>query len=78
MKFKSGFFDGWMLALLVAVLISGFTVFVLSKSQGFPYSSLLISGVAVFWCSFIVVMLFMELVVLKEAKKILQIGRAHV
>lgn len=73
MKVKSGFFDGWMLALLVASLIAGFTVFVLSKSQGFPYGSLLISGVTVFWCSFIVVMLFMELVVLREAKKIIRL-----
>jgi len=73
MKVKSGFFDGWMLALLVAVLISVFSVFVLSKSQGFPYSSLLISGVAVFWCSFVVLMLFMEFVVLKEAKKIIRL-----
>jgi len=75
MKFRSGFFDGWMLALLVAVAISASTVFILSKSSGFPYSSLLASGVTVFWCSFIIVMLFMELVVLKEAKKIIQLTR---
>ncbi|MFM9076008.1 MAG: sensor histidine kinase [Bacteroidota bacterium] len=73
MKGKSGFFVGWMLSLMVASLIAGFTVFVLSKSQGFPYGSLLISGVTVFWCSFIVVMLFMELVVLREAKKIIRL-----
>lgn len=75
MKFRSGFFDGWLLALLVAVTISGSTVFILSKSSGFPYSSLLASGVTVFWSSFIIVMLFMELVVLKEAKKILLLTR---
>lgn len=75
MKFRSGFFDGWLLALLVALTISGTTIFILSKSSGFPYSSLLASGVTVFWSSFIIVMLFMELVVLKEAKKILHLTR---
>lgn len=75
MKFRSGFFDGWLLALLVALTISASTVFILSKSSGFPYSSLLASGVTVFWSSFIIVMLFMELVVLKEAKKILHLTR---
>lgn len=75
MKFRSGFFDGWLLALLVAVTIAGSTVFILSKSIGFPYSSLLASGVTVFWCSFVIVMLFMELVVLREAKKVLQLTR---
>jgi len=75
MKFRAGFFDGWLLALLVAVTISGSTVFILSKSSGFPYSSLLASGVTVFWCSFVIVMLFMEFIVLKEAKKIIQLTR---
>jgi len=73
MRFKSGFFDGWLLALFVAVLVSLSTIFILSKTHDFSREALLPAGVTVFWSSFVVVMIFMELVVMREAKKIIQL-----
>jgi two-component system phosphate regulon sensor histidine kinase PhoR len=75
MKFKAGFFDGWLLALFVAVLISGITVFILSKTHSFAVVDILPAGVTVFWSSFLIVLAFLELVVLREAKRIIQLTR---
>lgn len=75
MKFKAGFFDGWLLALFVAVLISGLTIFILSKTHGYSGADILPAGVTVFWSSFLIVLAFLELVVLREAKRIIQLTR---
>lgn len=75
MKFRTGFFDGWLLSLLVAVLIAGCTLLIMSNARGFDRGDQIFAGVTVFWSSFLVVMLFMELVVVREARRIIQLTR---
>ena len=75
MKFRTGFFDGWLLAMLVALLISGISIFILSRSEDTDQGSLLFAGVTVFWSSFLTLLLFMEMVVIREARRIIQLTR---
>lgn len=77
MKFRTGFFDGWLLAMLVAALIAGPTLFILSRSATFDHAEMLFAGVTVFWSAFLVVLLFMELVVVREARRIIQLTRSR-
>ena len=73
MKFKPGFFDGWLLALLVSVCITLFAILLLYKAHGMARAVLLPVGVIVFWVTFLIVFVFLELVVLREAKRIYKI-----
>lgn len=75
MRFKTGFFDGWLLSMLVALLISGTTVLILSRSADTDPSGVLFAGVTVFWSAFLIVLLFMELVVIRQARRIIQLTR---
>ncbi len=73
MKFKPGFFDGWLLALMVSVCITLVTILLLYNVHGLDRPVLLPVGVIVFWVAFIMVFAFLELVVLREAKRIFKI-----
>jgi two-component system, OmpR family, phosphate regulon sensor histidine kinase PhoR len=73
MKYKPGFFDGWLLALLVSVAITTITILLLYRAHDLDRAVLVPVGVVVFWVAFLVVFAFMELVVLRETKRIYKI-----
>jgi len=73
MKYKPGFFDGWLLSLMVSVCITILTLFLLYNAHGLERNVLLPVGVIVFWVTFLMVFAFLELVVLREAKRIYKI-----
>jgi two-component system phosphate regulon sensor histidine kinase PhoR len=70
MKFRPGFFDGWILSMFVSVCITGGCVYLLSLADAFDRSRLVSVGVVIFWVAFLVVHGFFQLVVLREAKRI--------
>jgi two-component system phosphate regulon sensor histidine kinase PhoR len=78
MKYKPGFFDGWLLALLVSVCITLLSLTLLYKAHNFDRAALLTVGVIVFWVAFLTVFIFLELVVLREAKRIYKITQKKI
>jgi two-component system phosphate regulon sensor histidine kinase PhoR len=73
MKYKPGFFDGWLLALLVSVCITLLTIVLLYNVHGLERNVLIPVGVIVFWVAFLSVFAFLEIVVLRETKRIYKI-----
>ena len=73
MKYKPGFFDGWLMALLVAISITILVTLLLNGANHLERTVLVPVGVATFWISFLVIWGFLELVVLREAKRIYKI-----
>ena len=73
MKFKPGFFDGWLLALFVSVCITLLSILLLYNAHDMDRKVLLPVGVIIFWVAFLTVFAFLELVVLREAKRIYKI-----
>ncbi|MBX7125016.1 MAG: two-component sensor histidine kinase [Cyclobacteriaceae bacterium] len=70
MKFKAGFFDGWLLALFVSSCITVASLFLLSRANNLPHEVLLPVGVIVFWVGFLLIFFFLEFVVFREAQRI--------
>ena len=73
MKYKPGFFDGWLLALLVSVCITLLSIVLLYNVHGLERNVLIPVGVIIFWVAFLSVFAFLELVVLRETKRIYKI-----
>ena len=61
MKYKPGFFDGWLLALLVSVCITFLTIILLYQSEDLDRGNLITVGVVVFWVAFLSVFAFQAL-----------------
>jgi two-component system phosphate regulon sensor histidine kinase PhoR len=78
MKYKPGFFDGWLLALLVSVCITVLTIILLYRVDSFDRGNLINVGVVVFWVAFLSVFAFLELVVLRETKRIYKITQKKI
>jgi two-component system, OmpR family, phosphate regulon sensor histidine kinase PhoR len=72
-KYKPGFFDGWLLALIVSLCITIPCLALLYHANDLSHSVLVPVGVVVFWVAFLVVFAFLEFVVLREAKRIYKI-----
>lgn len=70
MRFRPGFFDGWMLSMFVSVCITGASTYLLSLDDSFDRSRLVAAGVVIFWVAFLGVHGFFQLVILREAKRI--------
>jgi two-component system, OmpR family, phosphate regulon sensor histidine kinase PhoR len=73
MKYKPGFFDGWLLALIVSLCITIVCLLLLYNVNNLSHTALVPVGVIVFWVAFLVVFAFLEFVVLREAKRIYKI-----
>ena len=73
MKYKPGFFDGWLLALIVSLCITIPCLILLYHANDLSHSVLVPVGVVVFWVAFLIVFAFLEFVVLREAKRIYKI-----
>lgn len=73
MKYKPGFFDGWLLALMVSLVITIASLLLLYNVNDLEHSALVPVGVVVFWVAFLIVFAFLEFVVLREAKRIYKI-----
>src|SRR5690349_22925125 len=78
MKYKPGFFDGWFLALLVSVCITVLSLVLLNNVQDMERKVLLPVGVVVFWVAFLSVFAFLEIVVLRETKRIYKITQKKI
>jgi two-component system phosphate regulon sensor histidine kinase PhoR len=78
MKYKPGFFDGWLLALLVSVCITLLTIILLYQADSLDRGNLITVGVVVFWVAFLSVFAFLELVVLRETKRIYKITQKKI
>jgi two-component system phosphate regulon sensor histidine kinase PhoR len=72
-KYKPGFFDGWLLALIVSICITIPCLVLLYHANNLSHSALVPVGVVVFWVAFLIVFAFLEFVVLREAKRIYKI-----
>jgi two-component system phosphate regulon sensor histidine kinase PhoR len=72
-KYKPGFFDGWLLALMVSLVITIICLLLLYNVNDLEHSALVPVGVVVFWVAFLIVFAFLEFVVLREAKRIYKI-----
>jgi two-component system phosphate regulon sensor histidine kinase PhoR len=72
-KYKPGFFDGWLLALIVSICITIPCLVLLYHANDLSHSALVPVGVVVFWVAFLIVFAFLEFVVLREAKRIYKI-----
>ena len=73
MKYKPGFFDGWLLALIVSICITIPCLVLLYHANDLTHRALVPVGVVIFWVAFLIVFGFLEFVVLREAKRIYKI-----